>query len=102
MLLIFRKMSRHYIIVEFDEGITPVPSNWLNSSNTSAYWPPFKNQIKINSAMSRMDPPGDDWDVCEVKRIFGASGLFSMYIILHIPYHLCTIYIIKYVFYFIP
>ena len=48
-----------YKIVEFDEGIEMIPITWLNRDRTITYWPP-QNQIKINKAISSMEPPKEN------------------------------------------
>ena len=64
---------RKYKIVEFDEGIEMIPITWLNRDRTITYWPP-QNQIKINKAISSMEPPKENWKKCKIKKIIAQAG----------------------------
>ena len=46
-----------YTIVEFADGIEMEPTIWLSKDTKKCAWPPYKNQIKINEAIAKIEDP---------------------------------------------
>lgn len=63
-----------YHIVEFDDSLQVVPSEWLTDNNKKCLWPSYTNQIKINQAISERISPSCDWPLYKVNRLFGSCG----------------------------
>lgn len=63
-----------YHIVEFEDGLQVVPSEWLSENKKKCVWPSYTNQIKINQAISKRMSPSDDWKIYKVMQIFGSCG----------------------------
>lgn len=68
----FYNMAYH--IVEFEDSLQIVSSEWLSENNKKCVWPPYTNKIKINQAISKRISPSHYWQLYKVIRIFGSCG----------------------------
>ncbi|EFN70499.1 hypothetical protein EAG_13820, partial [Camponotus floridanus] len=66
-----------YNIVEFEDGLQIVPSEWLTENNKECKWPSYTSQIKINKAIMKRIFPSDDWQLYKIIRIFGSSDTYD-------------------------
>ncbi|XP_025160521.1 uncharacterized protein LOC109503823 [Harpegnathos saltator] len=66
-----------YHIVEFDDGLQVVPSEWLTDNNKKCLWPTYTNQIKINQPISKRISPLCDWPLYKVNRLFGSCEIYD-------------------------
>lgn len=48
-----------YNIVEFEDDLQIVPSEWLTENNKECKWPSYTSQIKINKAIMKRISPSD-------------------------------------------
>lgn len=65
----------NYAIIEFDgDGtVSYVPTIWIFNNDGSCYWPVDKNKIDIYR--QQMFPPKKDWEIHEIKKIFGYASM---------------------------
>jgi len=65
------------LVVEFDDRLQIIPSNWSINEKTS-FFPNYKNFKLYDRAVISMDIPNTPtttWDVHKIKKIFKKTGL---------------------------
>lgn len=74
-----------FLVVEFDDRLQIIPSNWLINEKTS-FFPNYKNFKLYDRAVISMEIPNTRttiWDVHKIQKIFKKTGLSCIsYIIL--------------------
>lgn len=60
-----------YVIVEFEDGLQVIPTNWLHESKMKAVWPNFTNNNRYNKAVKHMETPEKTWMKHPIKKIYG-------------------------------
>lgn len=60
-----------YVIVEFEDGLQIVPSNWLSKDLTRAVWPNFTNNNRYYKAVKEMEEPHSTWLEHKIIKIYG-------------------------------
>jgi len=81
-------MMKKFSIVEFDDGLSVVPSIWLEEINVGmhAIWPNhLKNQLSINKAIINEKVPqnGTQWSIVNVCRKFGEAGYYPFSLLIY-------------------
>jgi len=70
-----------FLVVEFDDGLQIIPSNWLINEKSS-YFPNYYKNVKLydRSVVSMEIPntPTTTWDVYGIKKIFKRTGLLCI------------------------
>ena len=66
-----------YVIVVFtkENETALVPQSWLKDEDTVCYWPPYKTSARLNSAVQKVEPPGDTWSVMSVRALYRSGKL---------------------------
>ncbi|XP_067206989.1 uncharacterized protein [Linepithema humile] len=64
--------SKMYTVVEFEDGILPVPSSWINTEKLICKWPPYSN-ADIERAIIDIDKVDKDWNTLPIVKVFGKS-----------------------------
>lgn len=67
-------MSSLYVLVSFPgdgDSMSIVPSSWLQGDES--YWPPYKQQDKVDKAVKCLEKPKKEWNLHKV-RILGMYG----------------------------
>lgn len=63
-----------FSVVEFEDGLQLVPSNWLKGSS-ECFWPAHGNLKKLDKNISQCEEPDDEiWEIVKVVRIFGTAS----------------------------
>ncbi|EFN60350.1 hypothetical protein EAG_01324, partial [Camponotus floridanus] len=60
-----------YAVVEFQDGLQLIPSNWLNNDETKAVWPNFTNNKRYDKAVRSMEEPQSTWVQHNIIKIYG-------------------------------
>ncbi|XP_067216792.1 uncharacterized protein [Linepithema humile] len=61
-----------YTVVEFEDGILPVPSSRINTEKFICKWPPYSN-ADIERAIIDIDKVDKDWNTLPIVKVFGKS-----------------------------
>lgn len=69
--------KRNFYIVEFSDGVTVVPHNWLENDKTKCFFPPGNNDKLFYKLVADMIEPKDNWNVYKIKKINGSFDTFS-------------------------
>lgn len=75
-VIICFSMGNKYLIVEFEDGVQIIPSNWADANQVQAFWPHFKSHIKYNMAVRNLLQPGADWQKCDILRVLYSTGVY--------------------------
>ncbi|XP_022171523.1 uncharacterized protein LOC111034556 [Myzus persicae] len=68
-----------FLVVEFDDGLQIIPSNWL-INDKSSFFPNYKNLKLYDRAVVSMEIPNTPtttWDVYNIKKIFKKTDDFT-------------------------
>ncbi|XP_024881324.1 uncharacterized protein LOC112460739 [Temnothorax curvispinosus] len=60
-----------YAVVEFEDGLSVVPKNWLTEDSTEAFWPMYTSTARHNKAVKRAAEPESTWSKCSIRKIYG-------------------------------
>ncbi|XP_071576704.1 uncharacterized protein [Temnothorax nylanderi] len=60
-----------YVVVEFEDGLSVVPKNWLTKDLTEAFWPIYTSTARHDKAVKRMEEPESTWTKCSIRKIYG-------------------------------
>lgn len=63
--------AKCYAVVEFQDGLQLIPSNWLNNDETKAVWPNFTNNKRYDKAVRSMEEPQSTWVEHNILKIYG-------------------------------
>ncbi|KAK0076571.1 hypothetical protein PV325_005172 [Microctonus aethiopoides] len=68
----------NFVIVEFSDGLSIVPSTWLHEDRNIRWWPGhLKSQLLINGAIiNRTRPEERTWVKYTVRKIFGTTDSY--------------------------
>ncbi|XP_011859452.1 PREDICTED: uncharacterized protein LOC105556947, partial [Vollenhovia emeryi] len=60
-----------YTVVEFEDGLSVVPKNWLTKDLTKAFWPNYTSTTRHDKAAKVMEEPDSTWSICPIRKIYG-------------------------------
>ncbi|TGZ51886.1 Uncharacterized protein DBV15_12677 [Temnothorax longispinosus] len=59
-----------YAVVEFEDGLSVVPKNWLTEDLTEAFWPMYTSSARHDKAVKRMEEPESTWSKCSIRKLY--------------------------------
>lgn len=66
-----------FLVCEFDDGLHLVPDCWVMPDKSSCFWPQdVVDQFRLNKMVARQQEPDSDWDILNIKKIYGESGKY--------------------------
>lgn len=63
-------MLKMYAVVEFGDGLSIIPKNWLTKDQREAFWPTYTNTGRYDKAMKCMEKPESTWSKYTIRKIF--------------------------------
>ncbi|XP_011858294.1 PREDICTED: uncharacterized protein LOC105555864 [Vollenhovia emeryi] len=70
--------ERFYAVVEFEDGLQIIPTNWLNISAMKAVWPNFTNNKRYYQAVKAMEESKSTWLQHTVLKIYATSPSYEV------------------------
>lgn len=61
-----------FYVLEFEDGLQVIPSNWLDVHTMKAKWPNFTSNTRYYKAVMFMENPKSTWTQHHVKKIYGS------------------------------
>lgn len=70
--------TNFYAVVEFEDGVQVIPSNWLHENLTKAVWPNFTNNKRFDKAVKLMEEPESTWLQHPIRKIYGRYSKYLL------------------------
>ncbi|KAL7288189.1 hypothetical protein TKK_0017742 [Trichogramma kaykai] len=70
-------MSSNFYIIDFKDGVSIVPDNWLHDDKKKSSWPKYKFQAQIDNSIKIRESVKPNWKVVEISEILDSAETYE-------------------------